>query len=54
LAGDYSIADIMTYPWIKAALDAQATLVTPFKNLAAWVERLSARPAVERGMAVPE
>lgn len=53
LAGDYSIADIMTYPWIKAAFDAQATLVTPFKNLTAWLERVGARPAVQRGMAVP-
>jgi len=54
LAGDYSIADIMTYPWIKAAFDAQAGLVTPFKSLTAWIERVGARPAVKRGMAVPE
>lgn len=53
LAGDYSIADIMTYPWIKAAYDAQAGLVTPFKHLTAWLERVGARPAVQRGMAVP-
>jgi GST-like protein len=53
LAGDYSIADIMTYPWVKAAYDAQASLVTPFKHLTAWLERVAARPAVQRGMAVP-
>ena len=53
LAGDYSIADIMTYPWIKAAYDAQAGLVTPFKSLMPWLERVGARPAVQRGMAVP-
>ena len=53
LGGEYSIADIMTYPWIKAAYDAQAALVTPFKSLTAWLERVGARPAVKRGMAVP-
>ena len=53
LGGDYSIADIMTYPWIQAAYDAQAALVTPFKALTGWLERVGARPAVKRGMAVP-
>ncbi len=54
LAGDYSIADIMTYPWVKAAFDAQAGLVTPFKALTAWMERVGAKPGVQRGMAVPQ
>jgi GST-like protein len=54
LAGDYSIADIMTYPWIKAAEDAQAEFLEPYVNLAAWMDRVGARPAVARGMAVPE
>ena len=53
LAGDYSIADIMTYPWIKAAYDAQAGLVTPFKSVMPWLERVGERPAVKRGMVVP-
>jgi GST-like protein len=53
LGGDFSIADVMTYPWIQAAYDAQAALVTPFKSLTAWLERVGARPAVKRGMAVP-
>ena len=54
LAGDYSIADIMTYPWIKAAEDAQAEFVEPYVNLREWMGRVAARPAVVRGMAVPE
>jgi GST-like protein len=54
LAGDYSIADIMTYPWIKAAKDAQPAFVEPYEHLCAWIERVGARPAVVRGMAVPE
>jgi GST-like protein len=54
LAGDYSIADIMTYPWIKAAEDAQAEFVEPYVNLREWMGKVAARPAVVRGMAVPE
>jgi GST-like protein len=54
LAGPYSIADIMTYPWLKAARDAQETFFADFGKLSAWMERVAARPAVQRGMAVPE
>lgn len=54
LAGEYSIADIMTYPWIKAAEDAQAAFLEPYESLRAWSKRVGARPAVARGMAVPE
>lgn len=54
LAGSYSAADMMTYPWLKAAHDAQAAFFTDFTKLAAWMERVAARPAVARGMAVPE
>ena len=58
LAGDaYSIADIASYPWtaaahsmLKQALpeDARALPAT-----AAWLEQIGARPAVQRGMAIP-
>jgi GSH-dependent disulfide-bond oxidoreductase len=54
LAGSYSAADMMTYPWLKAAHDAQAAFFTEFPKLSAWMERVGARPAVARGMAVPE
>ncbi len=54
LAGTYSAADIMTYPWLKAAHDAQAAFFTDFGNLSAWMDRVAARPAVQKGMAVPE
>ena len=54
LAGDYSIADIMTYPWLKAAQDAQAGFVAPFANIVSWLDCVGRRPAVQRGMAVPE
>ena len=52
LAGnDYSIADIATYPWVKAAAAGHLSLAeTP--AVEAWVGRIAARPAVERGMAL--
>jgi GST-like protein len=52
VAGDYSIADMAIFPWIHAlerSLDLSAT-----PNVAAWMERLRARPAVERGLKVLE
>lgn len=53
LAGDYSIGDVMHYPWLQPlhAMKAPPLLDNP-KTLA-WVERIAARPAVQRGMAVP-
>ncbi|NEQ21961.1 MAG: glutathione S-transferase family protein [Microcoleus sp. SIO2G3] len=52
LCGDYSIADIATYPWI-AIHDMQGLTLDNHPNLKRWVETLEQRPAVERGMAVP-
>jgi GST-like protein len=49
LAGDYSIADIATWPWVKPAL---AMLGDGWPHLKAWFERVGARPAVQRGAAV--
>jgi len=54
LAGDYSIADLMSYPWIHAAQSAQASAVEPFTHVVAWLDRVGSRDAVKRGMAVPE
>jgi GST-like protein len=52
LCGDYSIADIATYPWI-AIHDMQGLTLDNHPNLKRWVETLEQRPAVERGMTVP-
>ena len=51
IAGDYSIADMISYPWI-AALVAQKQPIDEFEHLKRWYDELSARPAVQRGMAV--
>ncbi len=52
LCGDYSIADIATYPWL-AIHEMQGLTLDDHPNLKRWVETVQQRPAVERGMAVP-
>jgi GST-like protein len=58
LAGDeYTIADIATYPWAVTAStflgDLLAERIETKPALRAWMERVGARPAVQRGMASP-
>ncbi len=52
LAGEYSIADIATYPWV-ARHDWHKTDLNTFPNVKRWFDAIGARPAVQRGMAVP-
>lgn len=58
LGGDYSIADMITYPWIAPALDMIAKFkpeaVGEAANTRRWLADVGARPAVQRGMAVPK
>lgn len=54
LAGaDYSIADIANWCWTRTArwsgIDPE-----PFANITRWSRQMAARPAVQRGIAVPE
>ena len=52
LAGDYSIADIATYPWI-ARHEWHKVDLADFPAVQQWFGRVGARPAVQKGMAVP-
>jgi GST-like protein len=52
LCGDYSIADIATYPWV-AIYEFQGLTLDSHPNLKRWVETMQQRPAVQGGMAVP-
>ncbi|MGF1498246.1 MAG: glutathione S-transferase N-terminal domain-containing protein [Elainellaceae cyanobacterium] len=53
IAGDYSIADIATYPWVAAAVTPYMGLsFDEFPNVQRWVDTLKARPAVQTGMAI--
>jgi GST-like protein len=52
LAGeDYSIADMISYPW-TSSWQLQGIDLDEFKYFKRWFEELSERPAVQRGMAV--
>lgn len=51
IVGDYSIADIATYPWV-AAYEYLGVTLDNHTHLKRWVETMQQRPAVERGMAV--
>jgi GST-like protein len=56
LAGDYSIADIAVFPWIRVALDpmakARPDLVGVTPHVRRWFADINARPAVQRGLAM--
>jgi GST-like protein len=45
LAGDYSIADMASYPWI-VPYERQGQKLEDFPNLKLWFEAIRARPAV--------
>lgn len=51
LAGEYSIADIATYPWLVPH-SMQGQNLEDFPNLKRWYDELRARPATQRGFAV--
>jgi GSH-dependent disulfide-bond oxidoreductase len=52
LAGDFSIADIATWPWI-ARYEWQGIDWQAFPHLRRWYLTIAARPAVQRGYDVP-
>ena len=53
VAGDYSIADMAIYPWAKLWQGQQQKL-KDFPQMARWLERMAARPAVRRAYALAE
>ena len=48
VAGDYSIADMAIWPWAKG-WEGQEQDISRFPHMAAWLERVGSRPAVEAG-----
>jgi len=52
LAGDISIADFATLPWVFR-FDWQEVDLNDFPNVKRWYDKLMARPALARGMDVP-
>ena len=51
LAGAYSIADMMSWPWV-VAYERMGQDLNEFPHLKRWFETMKARPGVERGFAV--
>jgi GSH-dependent disulfide-bond oxidoreductase len=52
LCDDYTIADIATWPWVR--IHAWSGIeIDDLPNVQAWIERIAARPAVQRGVEIP-
>ena len=52
LAGDYSIADIANWAWVRTH-NWSGVAIDDLPNLARWRDRIRARPAVQRGIEMP-
>ena len=52
IAGDYSIADIATWPWISR-FEWQTIDLDDYPNVKRWYLAIAGRPAVQRGYDVP-
>jgi GST-like protein len=52
-ADEYSIADMAIYPW-TARFEWHRVDIASFKNVKRWYDKVGARPAVVKGMAVPQ
>ena len=53
MAGDYSIADIATWPWISR-FEWHKVDLNQFPNVKRWYLEIAKRPAVQKGYAVPK
>ncbi len=52
LAGDYGIADIATFPWVRIH-DWAGVALDGLEHLQRWMDAIAVRPAVQRGLQVP-
>jgi GST-like protein len=51
LAGDYSIADIACFPWMRNHQRFSVD-IGDYPNVSRWLESISSRPAVQRGLSL--
>ncbi len=49
MAGDYSIADMATFPWLRKP-EGQGQNIDDFPNIKRWFAAINARPAVQKGL----
>ena len=52
VAGPYSIADMALYAWTRNWSRREVDAETEFPDFVAWSNRMAARPAVQKGMAL--
>jgi len=55
VAGDYSIADMAIWPWAvlwQRQGQDEATFLSDFPNVAAWLKRMEERPAAVKGKSI--
>lgn len=53
LAGDYSIADMASYPWVVLH-DWAGVEIADLENLKRWIDSVGSRDGVKRGMDIPK
>ncbi|HEY4141569.1 MAG TPA: glutathione S-transferase N-terminal domain-containing protein [Pseudolabrys sp.] len=53
ICGEYSIADIISWPWVSR-FEWQGVDLNQFPNVKRWYMAVAARPAVQRGYKVPK
>ena len=53
IVGDYSVADVATWPWISR-FEWHRVKITDFPNVTRWYRTVAARPAVQAGYHLPE
>ncbi len=51
VADDYSIADMALFGWVRNP-ENRGIDIAEFPNVKAWLDRVGARPAVQRGLAI--
>lgn len=51
LAGEYGIADVATFPWLRY-WEKQGVTLSDYPNVQRWFEAIERRPAVQRGLKV--
>ncbi len=53
LAGEYSIADIANYSWVRSYYWARVD-IDGLDHLQAWMQRMADKPGIQRGCEVPQ
>ncbi|GAA98696.1 uncharacterized protein L969DRAFT_91383 [Mixia osmundae IAM 14324] len=52
--GQYSLADINSYTWVRFHAWAGIETLDAFPNLKRWLDTISERPAVQAGISIPD